>query len=520
MSSLGPRRSMLLLLCSAVMGLAVVLGVASNASAQQKTAAISEESSGQAVLNQISALQKKIGELEAQATAPQPAAEQTTPPMPNMPNMPAGPAGGNPANPEGTPPDSTDPQALLDRIKLLEQRIKDLETSTVYSEPETRVQRIEVYVDKNGNEYDQPTPGAKKTVTYQRERVYRRQTINEKIEAALSDQEKRSVKLGVSAAIIPQFAIRSHGKPTEADGHAYHLANADLFFTANVAQHTVFFADVVGLSGTPPDLEIPSLTLLNGFTARLVRQNELNLREAWLRTEVFSRKLGLVAGRLDLTNYFDHNAVANDETSQFISDSLVNNPSLGLAVNGSGFAAVFDPKNGLNFKVGIQQSNPNATSLSDSLYSLAEVGYFLNPFKIGEGNYRFWFRVNNVSALDEHRTGFGISFDQRLSPTLTLAGRFGASQTDDPKRKRDQFYSGALQFRNHLVFNPGDYWAIGYSESNLRTGEREQLAEGYYNFQLAEKLKLSLHLTHVLESQGGAGKLGYFVPGIRLQASF
>src|SRR5262245_31175686 len=39
--------------------------------------------------------------------------------MPNMP-MPAGAVGGNPQNPEDNPPDSTDPQALLDRIKALE----------------------------------------------------------------------------------------------------------------------------------------------------------------------------------------------------------------------------------------------------------------------------------------------------------------------------------------------------------------------------------------------------------------
>jgi carbohydrate-selective porin OprB len=67
-----------------------------------------------------------------------------------------------------------------------------------------------------------------------------------------------------------------------------------------------------------------------------VNQNELNLREAWLRTEFFGQRLVLTAGRLDLTNYFDRNAGANDETTQFISDALVNNQMLGLAVNGTG----------------------------------------------------------------------------------------------------------------------------------------------------------------------------------------
>ena len=110
------------------------------------------------------------------------------------------------ARPAGAPA-PTDNQVLVERIRVLEDRLNALEASTVLSEPETRVKRIEVYVDKNGNEYDKEVAGAKKKVTYQRERVYRRQTINEKIEDALGAQETRSVKLGVSAAIIPQFAF-------------------------------------------------------------------------------------------------------------------------------------------------------------------------------------------------------------------------------------------------------------------------------------------------------------------------
>ena len=128
------------------------------------------------------------------------------------------------------------------------------------------------------------------------------------------------------------------------------------------------------MSGTPPDLELNGLTLVNGYSARLDTQNAINLREAWLRTEIFKQRLALVGGRLDLTNFFDRNAAANDETTQFLSDALVNNPTLGLATNGSGFATILDPKNGLTLKFGFQQSNPDATSLSESLYTLVRGG--------------------------------------------------------------------------------------------------------------------------------------------------
>jgi carboxypeptidase family protein len=407
-------------------------------------------------------------------------------------------------------------QQLLQRIATLEQRINDLESTTVLSEPETRVRRVEVFVDPSGGEHDEPVPGAERVVTYQRERVYRRQTISEKIEEALEDAEQRSVSVGVDAAMGTQFAGRTRGQ-LDANKRAYALASADLFFTAGIAQHTIFFADIVGLSGAPPDAEIPSLTLLNGYTARLVRQNELNLREAWLRTELFGQRLALTAGRLDLTNYFDQNAIANDESTQFIGDALVNNQMLGLATNGTGVATEFDPKNGFRFKFGFQQSNTDATNLSDSLYTLSEVGYTFTPLALPEGTYRVWFRTDNTTP-EEIRTAVGLSFDQKLTSVVGLFARYGTQDLETGER--DRFYSAGVGFQRGLVFNPEDTWGIGYARMDLASGEREDLVEGYYNLLLTERLRLSFHLTHVLDRPDADSRFGYLLPGIRFQAAF
>jgi high affinity Mn2+ porin len=415
----------------------------------------------------------------------------------------------------GGQPGANDRQELLQRIATLEQRIGDLESSAVLSEPETRVRRVEVFVDADGTEHEQPVAGAKRAVTYQRERVYRRQTINEKIEEALEDAENRSVRLGVDAAIATQAAGRIEGPEGSANKHAYQLASADLFFTAGLAQYTLFFADIVGLSGSPPDAEIPTLTLLNGYTARLVRQNELNLREAWLRTELFGQRLALSAGRLDLTNYFDQNAAANDESTQFLSDALVNNQMLGLAVNGTGVAAEFDAKTGFRLKFGFQQSNTDATNLSDSMYTLTEAGYTMTPFALPEGTYRVWFRTDNTSSVI--RKAAGLSLDQKFTPNITIFGRYGTQEVDGG---RDHYYSAGVGVQNGLVFSPLDSWGIGYAQMDLLSGDSEKLTEGYYNFRLTERLRLSLHLQHVLDAPGAENKFGYLLPGLRLQAAF
>jgi hypothetical protein len=405
-------------------------------------------------------------------------------------------------------------QALLRRIAELERRISDLESTAVLSEPETRVRRVEVFVDESGGQHDEPVPGSRPVVTYQRERVYRRQTINEKIEEALEDAEEHSVSVGVDAAMVTQTARRTEGID-DPEHSAYALASADLFFTAGIAQYTIFFADIVGLSGSPPDAEIPTLTLLNGYTARLVRQNELNLREAWLRTELFGQRLALSVGRLDLTNYFDLNALANDETTQFISDALVNNQMLGLSTNGTGLAAEFDPKTGFRLKFGLQQSNTDATNLSDSMYTLTEAGYTFTPFTLPEGTYRIWFRTDNTT--DTIRTGIGISLDQKVTPVFGVFGRYGSQETD---AGRDHFYSAGVGFQNGVIFNPQDTWGVGYAQMDLADGDGEKLAEGYYNFQLTERLRLSFHLTYVIDEPGADGDFGYLLPGVRFQAAF
>lgn len=418
---------------------------------------------------------------------------------------------------------SIDPKILLDRIAALEKKVQELESTTVLSAPEIRTKREVKYIDKNSNIYDEPHPGAKKTVTYERERVLRRQNIDEKIEAALQDDKAKSVAVGVSAGMATQAAIQTMGEEQGFNGHKYALASADITFAARVAQNTTFFADLVGLTGPPADNEISGITLLNSFNSRLVLQNQLNVREAWLRTELFRNRLALTAGRVDLTNYFDRSAVANDEFTQFLSDALVNSPALGLPVNGIGFVGIYDPKNSWLVKAGYQQSALQIDSLSDAAFNLGEVDHLMRPFGLPEGNYRFWYRYASTHQAREvnrpaaHGSSVGTSIDQKLTDQLTLFGRYGYGNVDIGKL---HFYSGGFQVQKRFVVNPGDQWALGYAQTVVPGFGRENLAEGYYNFRLSEKLRLSLHLTHVVEARPGKADIGYFVPGMRFIATF
>ena len=277
-------------------------------------------------------------------------------------------------------------QELLQKIATLEQRITDLESSTVFSDPETRVRRVEVYVDAKGSEHDEPVPESSPRSPTSASACIGGRRSAKRSKRRLRTRTSRACHL----ASTPRWSrsCASHEGARRDTAMRMRWPRRICFSPPASRRTRSSLPTSSALSGSPPDAEIPTLTLLNGYTARLETQNELNLREAWLRTELFGQRLALTAGRLDLTNYFDANALANDESTQFLSDALVNNQMLGLASNGTGVATEFDAKNGFRFKFGFQQSNNEATNLSDSMFTLREVGYTFTPFALPEGTSR------------------------------------------------------------------------------------------------------------------------------------
>ena len=57
-------------------------------------------------------------------------------------------------------------------------------------------------------------------------------------------------------------------------------------------------------------------------------------------------------------------------------------------------------------------------------------------------------------------------------------------------------------------------------QMDLASGDKEHLTELYYNLRLTDRLRLSFTGQHVLDAPADGVKFGYFLPGLRLQASF
>ena len=146
---------------------------------------------------------------------------------------------------------------------------------------------------------------------------------------------------------------------------------------------------------------------------------------------------------------------------------------------------------------------------------MSEVGYTFTPFALPEGTYRVWFRTDNTAPRrDRERASGSASIrSSRQSSGSSAATARRKSTADD-----DNFYSAGVGFQNGFIFIPQDTWGVGYAQMDLASGENEHLTEGYYNFHLTERLRLSFHLTHVLDGPDGGQQVripaaGRPVPG-------
>lgn len=412
---------------------------------------------------------------------------------------------------------------LHQKLGVMEERLSQLEGKTVLSMPELVVKERKEYVCVNGHLYDELPENKKcfidgeplsEVITYQKEKAYRRESIGEKIEAALEEEASRQVSIGISATGIIQQAINSDEDAESGHNDLFSTGSADLFLIAKPALYTTLFADLEVNGSFSPDNIIPNLSVLNGDVTRLDENSEINMRELWLESQFFKQRLSLTAGHIDLTNYFDLNLIANDETAQFITDALINNPLLEVPDNGAGVVAVFDTKKDFKFRLGFQRNSPDQRSIGEKIYSIFEVNYLARPIFLQEGNYRFW--LHSKGKLNRENVGFGLSLDQRLSASIGSFLRYGNSRTKG-ESKDNQVFSGGFEFRTPYTLYPRDVWGIGIHYIDDQSEGNESLAELYYSFYLTEHIRVSPHIQWLWNSENNHNLL---LPGLRVQVDF
>jgi hypothetical protein len=245
---------------------------------------------------------------------------------------------------------------------------------------------------------------------------YRYQLVNDAME---SSQEFGELTLNGSAVVSFQSLFDNPGQSSNAVG------SFDLFLRTRLSQQVRLFFDFEVIGGNGPVMGTAPLSNLNGDAGSTQSKDcldRINLLEAWAEFEILPSKLKIHGGKIDLTNYFDNNRVANDENSQFLGDMFVNSASLAAPVNTPGLRLQLTPIQCLNLQAGVVSIDNSGDSLLVNLFKIGSFGYkfFANT------NYEAILRIYGYEHyLNQSALGWGASYDGLIGNKVKYFLRYG-----------------------------------------------------------------------------------------------
>jgi porin len=157
---------------------------------------------------------------------------------------------------------------------------------------------------------------------------------------------------------------------------------------------------------------------------------------AWQQS-LAGRKVVVLAGLVDQSNYLDANNYANNSQGQFLSSALVNSDVLPMPFNNLGLNFQWQPNELLYAMLGTGANNqaPGSSpfdhlSFNDWSY-LLEFGFTPNDvLGLGAGNFRLQPFIATVGGVTQ--TGLGLNVGQQLGEDSPFAyfGRFGVGGSE------------------------------------------------------------------------------------------
>lgn len=325
-------------------------------------------------------------------------------------------------------------------------------------------------------------------------------------------------------------------------------------------EHKVFVHARLGQGGGLNDL--PTLSPPNATTFRLdsLRPDDsvALLAEAWYQADIplplggfkptSKQTLEVTFGKMDPFGFFDQNAIASDETRQFLNLAFVHNPLLDagglIGVDANGFAPGFrlgyvnasDKAQSWRVSMGAFGAGDNGSNYERSLATpllmlQAEteqrlLGGLPGTYRVYAWNRRRANHFDSAVTASERHAGWGISADQRLGDGVTLFGRYGHQM------QGNVVFDRALTLGAELN---GSYWnrggdTLGLAAGWLRTsagyrtfagvGNSERVGEVYYRYRLAKQFELSPSFQYIGRPGGDASAESIKILGLRAQVSY
>lgn len=346
-------------------------------------------------------------------------------------------------------------------------------------------------------------------------------------------QEKYATKVGVLSTYVGQTAINGPGHHTESKGTFMYRLGIEQGLWSGAA----LIAMPEGGSGQGVDPFLGDILGTNGAGGE---PDWIYLPRLYLQQSMLEDKILLAGGRIDMTDFFDTNAVANCPYSQFLSNSLVNNPTIPFPEAGWAAVAKITPTDWVYAQAGVSDAQAVATQTgfktafhgADDSFSAFELG--LTP-KIAErqGNYRFLFWYDSqplerigAESFKRDDSGFAMSFDQEITDRITLFARYGFAHQD--VRPISNFWSVGGQLAKPLPGRDCDVWGVAVGQAIMgqparredNLGSSETLLETYYAIKITDYFTISPDLQVILNPAASNANDVAVVLGLRATISF
>ena len=308
------------------------------------------------------------------------------------------------------------------------------------------------------------------------------------------------------------------------------VGRGDLVFNFKVGENTIAVIDVEATGGDGLDSRIGNFSTLNGVAGST--GDTVRFREAWVEHAALDDRLILTAGKVDLSNYFDSNAVANDENGQFLSGAFVHSAVLPFPANGPGARLEAKLAEPLTFGLGYGSGDADSEDSSDSAdifdhgFGIAELAYKCKAGEL-EGNYRIYGTVDGSAPDGENKLvqknslAFGVSLDQQITDKLTLFARYG--QRDEDVYAVKKAWSAGGQYAGLFESRKDDVIGFAYGQIQAQGTDiesQEKLAEAYYKFKVNDQIEIAPIAQYLINPAGNSANDNVVVLALRSQISF
>ena len=310
------------------------------------------------------------------------------------------------------------------------------------------------------------------------------------------------------------------GKKWDSEKFSSGTGSFDIYAHTALGRNALLFIDFEAVGGNGPSKYISSISSLNadaGSTQDKEGFDHLNVLEAWAEFNAINDALHFTIGKIDLTNYFDNNLIANDETSQFISSCFVNSTALPIPTNTPGARIRTTIANRFFLQFGLCSIDNSGDNILNELFKIGSVGFRIFSNTNLEGNIRIYGYLHPEA---NNTSGYGLSFDKAFFQKFKVFMRWNKNSSE---LSNWHGISSALSFGSQFVSiikGKRVVSGIAYGESipSHRNLLKEVITESYVRVPFNKWVSISPHLQYI--HNGGGISSNDVILGMRTQFEY